>query len=315
MSEHHDLVPADETPKRPALLRPVAQPADIIAAHREAVELIGKVLEEGVDYGVVPGTGDKPTLLKPGAERLCVAFGVAPTYRVAEAEIDHDRVVEWVKRKKRWLNRFQGDRHFAWEEEHGVSLGLYRYTVLCRLVVRATGEIAGEGLGVCSTMESRYIDRPRDSENTCLKMAQKRALVGAVLNAFGLSNRFTQDVEDLPDRGEDKPQQPQQSKAKSKREPRAERSTAPRDQGGQSVGELVAELVARYREAIAKRNPEIYQAAAAAQAEAEETGRLRNGAAARVEQTRVEAEAELADLLVDPFEDEDDAEDAKGGEA
>jgi hypothetical protein len=61
------------------------------------------------------------------------------------------------------------------------------------------GQVVGDCIGVCSTMESKYVDRPRDCENTALKIAQKRAHVGATLNAFGLSEQFTQDVEDNPD--------------------------------------------------------------------------------------------------------------------
>jgi hypothetical protein len=82
-------------------------------------------------------------------------------------------------------------------------------------VHRATGDIVGEGLGACSTLESKYIDRPRDLENTVIKMAQKRGAVAAALNAFALSDRFTQDLEDLPrddeevETGQTQAQQPQ----------------------------------------------------------------------------------------------------------
>jgi hypothetical protein len=137
-------------------------------------------------------------LLKPGAERVCFAFGCSPRYEVVAREIEHDRNVPWTKRKKVWRNQFKGDREFTWQEEAGTSLGLYRYEIRCQLVRREDAAVVAEGLASCSTMESKYIDRPRDCENTVLKMAQKRALVAAVLNGFGLSDRFTQDVEDLP---------------------------------------------------------------------------------------------------------------------
>jgi len=185
-----DIVPATEA----GLIRPVATPSDLIGYHKEVAKLITESLEEGVDYGRVPGT-DKPTLLKPGAERLALAFGAHPEYRLVASEIEHDRQVFYTKRKKRWFNGPRG-RQFDWEEENGESFGLYRYVYECSLV-RADGRVLGTGHGVCSTMESKYVDRPRDCENTALKMAQKRAMVAAVLNAFGLSNRFTQDVEDL----------------------------------------------------------------------------------------------------------------------
>lgn len=164
----------------PAMLRPVAQVASLAAIHDEISHTVGTILEDGRDYGVVPGTGSKPSLLKPGAERLAAAFGMAPSYKVVESEVDHDREVEWSTRRER-----------------GVSRGLYRYVVECMLTARATGEVVGSALGVCSTMESKYVRYPRDAENTALKMACKRALVAAVLNTLSLSERFTQDVEDF----------------------------------------------------------------------------------------------------------------------
>src|SRR5690606_23849470 len=62
---------------------------------------------------------------------------------------------------------------------------------------RESGLVIGSGMGSCSSLESKYISRPRDLENTILKMAKKRAYVDATLSTFGLSDQFTQDVEDM----------------------------------------------------------------------------------------------------------------------
>lgn len=179
------------------MLRPVLSPAALIQAHEEVAQLIQLALKKDTDYGVIPGTGTKPTLLKPGAERLARAFGCVPRYEVIDREIDHDREVHYTKRKKQWRNEYNGDKRYDWIEESGTSYGLYRFEVRCTLTQIETGVALGDGLGSCSTMESKYIDRPRECENTALKMAQKRALIAAVLNAFALSDRFTQDVEDM----------------------------------------------------------------------------------------------------------------------
>lgn len=172
-------------PRPSTLMRPIAQPKDILVAQEETRALIQETLKQGRDYGTIPGI-NKPSLLKPGAERVGMAFGCYPRYRIIEQEIDHNRKVEWRKKTRG-------------RETTGESLGLYRYVVECEIVHRDTGQVVGDCIGVCSTMESKYVDRPRDCENTALKIAQKRAHVGATLNAFGLSEQFTQDVEDNPE--------------------------------------------------------------------------------------------------------------------
>lgn len=173
--------------QRPALMRPVVSPTELIAHQKEMHSLIVQALEEGRDYGKVPGT-QQPTLLKPGAERIGLAFGTYPRYSVIEADADHNAEIKWSKTK--WKNGRK-------DTIEGTSLGRYRYVVRCELVQRNTDAVVGDGIGSASTLESKYIDRPRDMENTVLKMAQKRAFIAATLNTYALSDRFTQDMEDI----------------------------------------------------------------------------------------------------------------------
>jgi hypothetical protein len=220
------LVPVHSSP---ALLRPVATPAKVIEAHKEAVALIEQALEQDRDYGVIPGTGNKPTLLKPGAERLLISFGLYAEAHIVEQQVEHDKsnvfsFKKWVDQptepsradkdrlKAMGLGRNRKtDSGWKWqtsELEEGTSFGLYRYVVRTDLKLRTTGETVGTGIGSCSTLESKYMRAPRDYENTVLKMAKKRSLIDATLSTLGLSERFTQDVEDLKEviqaeRGED----------------------------------------------------------------------------------------------------------------
>ena len=185
-------------------------------------QIMGAAMKDGEHYGKIPGCGDKPTLLKPGAEKLCLTFRLAPTYDVEERAVDRSH---------------------------------REYRVLCTLSSILTGAFIGQGLGICSTMEARYRfrqgaaeptdqpvpraywdlrgedpakaqeliggkgftvkkvdgkgwliaksvekvenDNPADTYNTVLKMAKKRALVDAVLTATAASDIFTQDLEDI----------------------------------------------------------------------------------------------------------------------
>lgn len=191
---------------------------------REQVNLIQHVMREVMKkdehYGVIPGTGTKPTLLKAGAEKLCLTFRLDPQYDITE-------------------------RH---EGQH------LTITSKCTLYHIPSSQRFGSGMGSCSTRESKYAYRqagikcpqcskesvikgkdefgggwvcfkkkggcgakfadgaeaiekqPRgripnedlaDTYNTVLKMANKRSLVAAVLNTTAASDIFTQDIEDL----------------------------------------------------------------------------------------------------------------------
>jgi hypothetical protein len=188
-------------------LRPVALPAQLLEQQNETRAFVTQVLEKDKDFGVIPGT-DKPTMLKPGAEKVTLAFGLSVQSDIVEREIDHDRVTPWRKVKAIWEGPKGRRRKTGEEVTTGESLGLYRYVVRVQLIDEH-GQVRGSGLGSCSTMESKYIDRPRDSENTALKMAFKRAHVAAVLTTLGLSEAFTQDVEDLPHLAERAEQPPE----------------------------------------------------------------------------------------------------------
>jgi len=186
---------------RMGLLRPIAKPAAVLEAAEETRSLIQEALVEDRDYGVIPGTDTdtKPgakkrlVLFKAGAERVAIAFGCYyGEPEIVEREVDHDRVVEWIKKKKKWEDR----KFVGWGEERGTSIGLYRYVLRIPVIHAESGATVGYGIGSCSTLEGKYVDRPRESENTVIKMAHKRGMVAAALIAFGLSDQFTQDVEE-----------------------------------------------------------------------------------------------------------------------
>jgi len=127
-------------------------------------KVIQQTLRQNHDYGIVPGT-DKPTLLKPGAEKILMMMGLRSEFEIVDSTRDFEN-------------------------------GFFQYQVRCKLY---KGDmLITEGLGSCNTKERKYLKQdPFSIDNTILKMAKKRALVDAALLVASLSDVFTQDLEDM----------------------------------------------------------------------------------------------------------------------
>lgn len=147
-----------------------------VSALTRQVELIGQVQREVMKadrhYGRIPGT-PKPTLLKPGAELLCLTFRLCPDYIIT----DKTESPEFLS-----------------------------YIVKCTLTGIENGYKVATGIGSCNSGEKKYGAQiasrkvsPYELQNTLIKMAEKRALIAAILNACAASDYFTQDLEDLPE--------------------------------------------------------------------------------------------------------------------
>ncbi len=160
-------------------------------------EVMRQVMKEDVHFGKIPGCGDKPTLLKPGADKISMTFKFRPEYVELPGSIETDDYV--------------------------------CYKIDCHLIHIPTGLVVGSGRGVCNSKEKKYRTRsvwknkateaekeigeliegnypkfiipqdPHDIQNTLYKMACKRAHIAAVLTATAASDIFTQDIEDLPE--------------------------------------------------------------------------------------------------------------------
>lgn len=194
------------------------QAADLVQRLDTIKDAMDNAMLRDIDYGKVPGT-DKPTLLKPGAEKLAVLFQL-------DVQITHD---------ERW--------------GPGDHLTVAAYATVFHA---PTGTRLGRGEGLCTTRERKYAYRKQDRTcptcgheaiikgkkeygggwlcwpkrggcnakfpdgaeaiegqevgeienpdlpdlwNTVIKMARKRALTDAVLLVTGASALFTQDVE------------------------------------------------------------------------------------------------------------------------
>lgn len=103
-------------------------------------DVMRSVMKPDTDFGQIPGTKSKPTLLKPGGEKLAMLFRYAPSF----------------------------------EEVVTNGPGEHReYQVKCRLIHIPTGNFVGEASAVCSTMESKY--RYRGGARKC-PMCGKEAI-------------------------------------------------------------------------------------------------------------------------------------------
>ena len=130
------------------------------------VAFVSAQMKKDVDYGTIPGT-KKPSLWKPGAEKLCRLFSLRPSYELIDFITDFDKP-------------------------------LFHYHYRCTLV--RSGEMVGQGDGCANSREKKYDAqkyRVYDLTNTICKMGQKRALVAAVLSSCGASEFFTQDLEGM----------------------------------------------------------------------------------------------------------------------
>lgn len=117
-------------------------------------------MKEGLHFHKIKfGSKEVQTLSKGGAEMVASAFGWT---------------AEFVKDSDTW-------------EMMGSLPGTVCY--ICKL---SNGKFIGEGRG------ARYIKQDNGDMNKCIKMAQKSAFVDAVLRASGLSDLFTQDLDENP---------------------------------------------------------------------------------------------------------------------
>lgn len=163
-------------------------------------EVMKQVMKKDVHYGIIPGC-KKPSLYKPGAEKIMATFRLVADNPIIEDLSTNDAI---------------------------------RYRVTQR-ILNTEGALVGAATGECSSDEEKYKWRrpvcqeefdetsedrrrekwssyqgksqknkqirtnPSDVANTILKMAVKRAMVAAVLVSTAASDVFDQDIEDLPE--------------------------------------------------------------------------------------------------------------------
>lgn len=195
------------------------------------------IMVEDEDFGLIPGT-NKPTLLKPGAEKLALAYGLTGrfdhhlTYGHSEDEPPITVVVDCylhlgghdgpaIAQGMGMASSFE--KRYRWRKGGRVCPDCGKEGVI---YTKGRGgqwwhPTDAKPAGGCGANfpkdDARLADQstadvenpdPFELGNTLLKMAEKRAYVDAVLRATASSGLFSQDMEDMDDHrqaSEDRP--------------------------------------------------------------------------------------------------------------
>jgi len=173
-----ELVEAGNMPAPAAqnmIANAVVTPQQALEAYETLREITKKALTKGVDYDEIPGT-NKPSLLKAGAENLLRFYGLGHRVEKTESVMDWDRGLFYFEYKVTVYRRLEDGSEFVLSECYGSANSKEP-----KFHKKRNGDLRN----------------PFELVNTLQKMAIKRALVGAALQATGASGLFTQDVEDM----------------------------------------------------------------------------------------------------------------------
>lgn len=223
-----EVVPGTEVIARPGPLAvtPAVEAGELVQRLDVIQEAMEKAMTADVDYGVIPGTGNKPSLLKPGAEKLGVLFQL--DVQISNEKIwgpgDHLTVESKATayfiptgqrvgfgegmcstREKKYGKRF-GERtcpscegafikrsKFPPRNNPNAEPGWYCFARIGGCGANFDADVAAITSQTVGEVENPDIP---DTWNTVVKMAEKRARVDVILAVTGASALFTQDVED-----------------------------------------------------------------------------------------------------------------------
>jgi hypothetical protein len=184
-------------------------------------DVMHRVMKSKEHYDTIPGT-NKPSLLKPGAEKLNLVFRLRPEYQIIKTDLGgghreyevtctlyHIPTGQSVGQGVGSATTMEGKYRYRGGEKEGTGQPIPKeYWNLksegkmaeAQALIGGRGFAAGKIDGkweICSIGEKVEHDNPADYYNTILKMAKKRAHVDAILTATAASDIFTQDTEDM----------------------------------------------------------------------------------------------------------------------
>lgn len=128
-----------------------------IESRKSFIETVMPILVDKCDFWIIKG---KKCLAKGGAEKLATIFGLRAKFKIDQETKE----------------QFEGLKNMV----------AYKCTLLDK-----KEQFAGEGRG------ADWLARNQNDPNKTIKMAQKRAFIDAIIRTTGLSDIFTQDLEDM----------------------------------------------------------------------------------------------------------------------
>ena len=172
-------------------------------------EMVKAVMKDGVHYGTIPGCGDRKVLLKPGADKLALAFRlnlqcVIDVVELGEGHREYNAVCKAKhiktgdelgsangscttlesKYRYRWDNTGKPVPREYWENRNADLIGGSAF---------AARKVWVEGKQLWYIFQKVAHSDPADYFNTCLKMSEKRAKVACVLTVTAASDVLMQD--------------------------------------------------------------------------------------------------------------------------
>lgn len=192
------------------------------------METMKATMKEGEHFGVIPGCGTKPALLKAGAEKLGMVFRIKPNFEVQERDLGKGHREYFVKCSLSDGTQGVGscstmESKYRYRQGERTCPECGKATIIVGKKEYGGGFLCFAKKGGCGAKfqdnDERIIlqsvgkvehDNPADYYNTCLKMAKKRAHVDAIITSTACSDIFTQDIEEMVERADATAGAPQQ---------------------------------------------------------------------------------------------------------
>lgn len=201
------------------IYEPAMQMQEAIGLFDQIMRFTKEAMKEGIngDFATIPGT-NKPTLLKPGAEKLMIWFNLIPDPFITQTEKIPDGEGFILSVDTTIILR---DKHgnIRGQCQANCNSGEDKYREQTRWLTEKKLQDQGltpDGLehqdrqskfgsgGTYRVYKVVSSSNAYQLLNTLKKMSQKRAYVGAIIQATATSGIFTQDMEDSGDKKSEK---------------------------------------------------------------------------------------------------------------